>query len=96
MSDQRGWFAEFDDEVLPGRWRPVLQLDGHAPDFDVWFQTKPECEDWIRANVIGRTMLDDHVPALLSPGGSTQLRPGETHAQAMNRLTDEAARDHAS
>lgn len=62
VSERWGWFAEFDDEVvLPGRWRPVLQLDGHAPDFDIWFPTKEECEGWIRTQVIGRTMLEDRL-----------------------------------
>lgn len=28
----------------------------------------------------------DQQPAILSPGRSTQLRPGETHAEAMARL----------
>lgn len=30
---------------------------------------------------------DDSIPVRLSPGRFTQLRPGETHAEAMNRLT---------
>uniref|UniRef100_UPI003F493582 hypothetical protein n=1 Tax=Streptosporangium sp. CA-235898 TaxID=3240073 RepID=UPI003F493582 len=54
-----GWFAEWDRETTNGGWRPVLQLDGHAPDFDIWFSTKQECEDWIREEVIGCGMLPE-------------------------------------
>ncbi|MEV1245119.1 hypothetical protein [Nonomuraea sp. NPDC049750] len=54
-----GWFAEFDREATAEyAWRPVLQTDGGlAPDFDIWFATKEECEKWIRENVIGCEML---------------------------------------
>lgn len=31
---------------------------------------------------------DDRIPALLSPGRSTQLRPSETHVEAMARLME--------
>lgn len=30
----------------------------------------------------------DHIPVVLSPGRSTALRPGETHREAMERLTE--------
>lgn len=53
-----GWFAEFNDEAQqPGAWRPVLQLNGYVAAFDIWFRTKRDCEEWIRANVIGSRMI---------------------------------------
>lgn len=55
-----GWFAEPDPETPAYPWRPVLQLEGTcAPDFDIWFKTKDECETWIRENVLGAGMLEE-------------------------------------
>jgi hypothetical protein len=50
------WFADVDDEdgVPPYVWQPCLETGtGHIPCFDVWFDSKEKCEDWIREHVIG-------------------------------------------
>ena len=58
-----GWFAdtrdEDDPECFPGyEWSPFLQTSGLcAPLRGLGFQSKKECEDWIKTNVIGKGML---------------------------------------
>jgi hypothetical protein len=67
MSGKRGWFADVpargDEEQPPNsehQWQPCLETGtGYIPCFDMWFQTKAACEDWIRENASGVGMLED-------------------------------------
>lgn len=60
----RGWFADGSDDAPKGYpFQPCLQLDGMCMSSTVWFQTREECEQWIRENVIGQRMYDDQVRA---------------------------------
>jgi hypothetical protein len=38
--------------------------------------------------ILSRRPDDDSIPAFLSPGRSTHIRPGETHPEAMERLIE--------
>jgi len=57
VTDRPHWFADIDtdwpEEPRP-RWQPCLEtLTGHVPCLDVWFDSREECEQWIREFVIG-------------------------------------------
>ncbi len=55
-----GWFADTSDDAPKNfPYQPCLQLDGMCMDFDIWFATREECEEWIRKEVIGQEMFDD-------------------------------------
>jgi PadR family transcriptional regulator, regulatory protein PadR len=59
---RRGWFSDIDPEEAPSethQWQPCLQLDGWCPNFDVWFASKEECDDFIRRDILGQPMLPD-------------------------------------
>ena len=49
------WFADVDTEQLePYVWQPCLETGtGHVPSFEVWFDSKEACEDWIRQFAAG-------------------------------------------
>lgn len=50
------WFADWDKDNAVGAygWQPCLETrEGHIPCFEVWFDSKEACEDWIRKYVIG-------------------------------------------
>jgi hypothetical protein len=56
VSEKPYWFADWDEEGAVGEygWAPFLETrEGHIPAIRVWFQTKSQCEDWIREYVIG-------------------------------------------
>ena len=55
------WVADVDPEQDgPYRWQPCLETRvGHIPSFEVWFDTKEACEDWIREFVIGAELRTD-------------------------------------
>lgn len=55
MSARPHWFADVDDEQDGDYvWQPCLETGvGHIPCFEVWFNSKEACEDWIREFVIG-------------------------------------------
>jgi hypothetical protein len=55
----RGWFAEPTHETPAYPWQPTLQTDGLCLSLTVWFETKDECEAWIRANVLDAEMLEE-------------------------------------
>lgn len=50
MSGPAGWFADVsNDGVTADMWQPCLETgSGHIPCFDVWFDTREECETYIR------------------------------------------------
>lgn len=54
-----GWFACYEDErgtAFP--WTPALQCEGSlCPNFDVWFESKEACEDFIRTEILGKPLL---------------------------------------
>ncbi|MEU1421486.1 hypothetical protein [Kitasatospora sp. NPDC005751] len=57
-----GWFAcfETDEDTNPRYpWQAALQLDGHMLSAGAWFSTEAECTAFIRAHVIGQSLLDD-------------------------------------
>jgi len=55
------WFADVaQDSKPPYVWQPCLETGtGHIPCFEVWFDSKEACEDWIRQNVIGADLEVD-------------------------------------
>lgn len=75
----------------PWTWPGVFQIG-------YWWEKRyrPERLQWREGIIVLRNPDLDHqaadagddVPAILSPGRSTQLRPGETPVQAMDRLTE--------
>lgn len=60
--ERRGWFADQDpddpDHMPSAPWRPYLQCGGVCPPLRMWFQTKGDCERFIRDEVIGKPWLD--------------------------------------
>jgi len=53
----RGWFADRSDE-MPGHWAPHLQTDGLILPVSVWFDTREQCEAFIRAELVGQGWVD--------------------------------------
>lgn len=56
-----GWYAEIDDAEERVLWIPVLYYGGSfCTNLDgVWFTSKEDCEEFIRADVIGATLVSD-------------------------------------
>jgi hypothetical protein len=54
MSERTGWFADVSNaEQMPGMWQPCLETGtGHIPCFDVWFNSREECEAYIRDELL--------------------------------------------
>jgi len=53
------WFADIDEDAPPGSpWRPYLQLDGCVAVVENWFDTKEDCEWFIRENLLGTGWMD--------------------------------------
>lgn len=52
---KRFWLADIDREADPPYiWQPCLETGtGIVLCFEIWFETKQECEEWIRQHVIG-------------------------------------------
>lgn len=57
------WFADVDSDAdldSPYPWQPCLETDeGMIFDFEVWFDSKEHCEQWIEQYVIGRELRRD-------------------------------------
>lgn len=55
MNGEEGWFADWDrDATTAYGWQPCLETgEGHIPCFEVWFDSKAACEQWIEKYVIG-------------------------------------------
>lgn len=62
MNDQ-GWFSDCGDvskQTGAYIWQPCLQLGGgHIPCFEVWFDSKEACDEFIRDEVLGQTWLPE-------------------------------------
>ena len=52
----RGWFADRSDDRAG--WSPHLQISGAILPLPVWFDTRDECENFIRAELIGQGWVD--------------------------------------
>lgn len=55
-----GWFADLsneEDRDPRNPWQPFLQTDGGCFPLPLRFQTKGDCEDFIRRHVVGVDML---------------------------------------
>lgn len=57
----RGWFADIGDEgEAPDRfpWQPNVQVNGLILPLTVWFETREQCEEFIRCELVGLGWLD--------------------------------------
>jgi hypothetical protein len=55
----RGWFA--DTDIGPGGkrlWQPNLQVNGAILPLPVWLDSREECEDFIRRELVGQGWID--------------------------------------
>lgn len=59
---REGWFADVGDADDPYGWQPCLQSDGYCVGIEMWFQSKSECESFIRGHILGRGMYDEDRP----------------------------------
>jgi len=51
-----GWFADIEDEG--DYWQAFLQNDiGCFPLDGIWFQSKEQCEEFIRTDILGKEMI---------------------------------------
>ena len=50
----QGWYAGLDDD---GKWQPSLQLNGIILELPIWFDSKPNCDEFIRMEIIGRGLI---------------------------------------
>jgi hypothetical protein len=58
---RQGWFSDIDPDTAIDdtfRWQACLQLEGWCPTIDVWFDTKEDCDTFIRDEVVGKPALD--------------------------------------
>ena len=54
-ADRQGWFADtYDEKQGNFTWQPCLQLDGYCPSMPVWFETKYECDVFIRDEILSQ------------------------------------------
>lgn len=58
---RRGWFADIDaDAPASHQWQPCFETgEGHIPCFQIWFETRDQCERWIQENLLGVGMLPE-------------------------------------
>ena len=55
----RGWFADTDISPTGARlWQPNLQVNGAILPLPVWLDTREECEDFIRRELVGHGWID--------------------------------------
>ena len=58
---ETGWFADVaDEEDTPNPrapWQPVIQTAGCCFPLPVWFESREACEQFIRADILGRELL---------------------------------------
>lgn len=68
---EAGWFADRDRDVAePYVWQPCFETGrGHIPCFEIWFETKAECEAWIAETVIGAGWLSGEPTTPRAEGG---------------------------
>lgn len=55
------WFADVDPSATTEtyRWQPCLETGtGHIPSFEMWFDSKEACEEWIREHVLGAVLCE--------------------------------------
>lgn len=55
----RGWFAEAD--ISPAgkqMWQPNVQISGAILPLPVWLDTREECEEFIRRELVGHGWID--------------------------------------
>jgi hypothetical protein len=60
LDEPSGWFADLsDNKTLPSYpWQPFLQLVSGCYPLPLWFSTEADCEDFIRTDILGQTMLE--------------------------------------
>lgn len=56
MTARSGWYASMNDlqmqRAYPAIWQPTLQAGDRIDEFEIFFDTKEACEDWIRTKII--------------------------------------------